>query len=232
MKITELYPDIMHLPIFKNTSEEALCSYIGDDSFYLQSFSSGEEICSQSQNSDLVGIVIKGSATVNSSDEERSVILSTISCGAIFGIANLYAKELDFPTRVTAKNACKVILIKKDALRALIENDKDTLKNFLRFQSNKIIYLNKKINSFTAGGAERRLSLFLADNSNEGVYSAKVSMSVLAEMLDIGRASLYRAFDKLEADGLIERQDKKTITVKKELIAERYSDKANTLSAK
>jgi predicted transcriptional regulator len=33
-------------------------------------------------------------------------------------------------------------------------------------------------------------------------------MNALCTMLDIGRASLYRAFDKLERDGFIIRQQK------------------------
>ena len=98
--------------------------------------------------------------------------------------------------------------------------------SFLAFQSNKIVYLNKKINAFTAGGAERRLSLFLLDNAVDGVYSADVSMSALAEMLDIGRASLYRAFDALESAGCIERRDKKTIIINQALISEKYSDRS------
>ena len=232
MNITDVYPDIKKLSIFKNTSNEALCAYIKEESFYIKSYSSGDDICSPYEDNDSVGIITSGVATVNSSDEERSVLLATLSAGAVFGIANLYAKELDFPTRISAKNACKILFIKKDALRELIENDKDTLKSFLAFQSNKIIYLNKKINSFTAGGAERRLALFLSKNSADGIYSSKVSMSALAEMLDIGRASLYRAFDSLEDAGLIKRIDKKTFTVNNDLINEKYPDRSSSASVK
>ena len=153
--------------------------------------------------------------------------MRTIGVGAIFGIANLYAKELDFPTRISAKSVCNVLFIKKQALRELIENDKSTLKNFLAFQSNKIVYLNKKINAFTAGSAERRLALFLSDNAVNGVYSENVSMSALAEMLDIGRASLYRALDKLEAEGCIERSGKIIIIKDLDLFLKKHSDRSN-----
>ena len=78
------------------------------------------------------------------------------------------------------------------------------------------------IHSFTAGSAERRLSLFLADNESEGVYCANVSMVALADMLDIGRASLYRAFDKLEAEGFIEKKEKTILLKNKEGMLEKY----------
>ena len=47
-------------------------------------------------------------------------------------------------------------------------------------------------------------------------------MTDLANTLDVGRASLYRAFDKLESEGLIIK-DGKTITVlDKNTLRQRY----------
>lgn len=232
MNLIEFYPDIKKHPIFKNSDPCAINRHIKENDCHLKAYLSGEEICSPCTADDAVGIIINGCATASSSNEEKNVLLRTMGVGTMFGIANLYSQNVEFPTKIVAKSACEVLFIQKDALKSLIENDKNTLLAFLAFQSNKIVYLNKKINSFTAGGAERRLSLFLLDNAVDGVYSANVSMSALAEMLDIGRASLYRAFDILEEAGYIERKDKKTIIVNQSLISEKYSDKANNLSAK
>lgn len=226
MRLIEFYPEIKKHPIFKSSDNGAINKYVTEADFNVQKYTAGEDICSPCTSCDSVGIIIHGCATVSSKDEEKSVLLRTMGEGAMFGIANLYAENIEFPTRIVAKSACEVLFIKKTAIRDLIENDKNTLKCFLAFQSNKIVYLNKKINSFTAGGAERRLSLFLLDNAVNGVYSADVSMSALAEMLDIGRASLYRAFDALETAGCIERRDKKTIIINKTLISEKYSDRS------
>lgn len=225
MNLTEFYPDIKKHPIFKNSDNSAINKYIAKENFDVKKYHAGGNICSPCTSNNAVGLIIRGCATVSSKDEEKNVLLRTMGEGAMFGIANLYAENIEFPTRIVAKSACEVLFIKKEAIRNLIENDKNTLRSFLAFQSNKIVYLNKKINSFTAGGAERRLSLFLIDNAVGGIYSADVSMSALAEMLDIGRASLYRAFDALEAAGCIERKNKKTIIINQALISEKYSDK-------
>ena len=226
MKLLEFYADIKKHPIFKSSDDDAINKYITDTDLHIEKYTAGEDICSPCTANQSVGVIIRGCATVSSKDEEKSVLLRTMGAGAVFGIANLYAENIEFPTRIVAKTACEVLFIKKDAIRALIENDKNTLRSFLAFQSNKIVYLNKKINSFTAGGAERRLSLFLLDNAVDGVYAADVSMSALAEMLDIGRASLYRAFDALEAAGCIERKDKKTIIINPALISEKHYDRS------
>ncbi|MBQ5661825.1 MAG: winged helix-turn-helix domain-containing protein, partial [Clostridia bacterium] len=40
-------------------------------------------------------------------------------------------------------------------------------------------------------------------------FSLNTSITSLSELLDIGRASLYRAFDKLCEDGLIEKDGRR-----------------------
>ena len=59
--------------------------------------------------------------------------------------------------------------------------------------------------------AERKLALYLSSLGG-GSVRLPLSICALSELLDIGRASLYRAFDRLEADGYITRQGR-TVTV-------------------
>ncbi|MBQ7383390.1 MAG: Crp/Fnr family transcriptional regulator [Clostridia bacterium] len=222
MNILEKYPKLKNNVIFKNASEENIRKFITEDKLDVRHFSAGDDICSPEQKEIPVSIIIDGTATVSSADCGRNVLLKTVSAGAIFGIATLYSAEAPFPTIVKAKTTCSVLFINAAAVRALIENDRAATVGFMEFLSNRIVYLNKKINSFTAGCAERRLSLFLADNESDGIYSADVSISALADMLDIARASLYRAFDKLEAEGFIEKQDKIIIIKDKQAMLEKY----------
>ena len=93
----------------------------------------------------------------------------------------------------------------------LLESDRAVLYNYIEFLSDRIRFLNKKIRFFTSGSAERRLALYL-DSFNEEKIELEAGMSAIADMLDIGRASLYRAFDKLTEDGFILR-DKDTVTL-------------------
>ena len=222
MNILSEYPDIKSNILFKFAHEEKISKYITPDKYYVQSFSAGEDIITHVSQDVPVGFILSGRVTVTSADGTKSVILKTVGVGSVFGISTLYAAETPFPTDIKAKSACEVLFIKSDAIRDLIENDRATSIAFMGFLSDRIVYLNKKINAFTAGSAERRLSLFLADNECEGIYSPNVSISSLAEMLDIGRASLYRAFDKLEAEGFIEKHEKTIIIKNKAAMLEKY----------
>ena len=88
------------------------------------------------------------------------------------------------------------------AIKQLLEEDHAFLYQYLGFLSGRIRYLNRKIGYLTAGSAERRLALYLASLGEKTVRLAE-SISALSELLDVGRASLYRAFDKLTDDGFI-----------------------------
>ena len=50
----------------------------------------------------------------------------------------------------------------------------------------------------------------------------EISYSALSDMLDIGRASLYRALDKFVADGCIIRDGNNITIVNKALMLEKY----------
>ncbi len=222
LNIIEIYPNLKNNIIFSNADIENVSRYVTEEDIWVNSFCVGEEICSPMDKGVPVCILLDGCATVSSADCSKNVLIKTVSAGAMFGIATLYASSDAFPTKICAKSVCKALFINTCAIRALIENDKGAAVGFMRFLSDRIVYLNKKINSFTAGCAERRLSLFLADNESGGIYSADVSISALADMLDIGRASLYRAFDKLDAEGFIEKKDKVIIIKDKQAMLEKY----------
>ena len=85
--------------------------------------------------------------------------------------------------------------------------------NYVRFLSDRIRFLNSKIATFTADSAKSKLMRYLVSqaelqNNPEGNVVLPVSCQKLAESLNIGRASLYRAFEQLENDGLIRRSGK------------------------
>ena len=102
------------------------------------------------------------------------------------------------------------IVISAESVKALLEKDKQIMFNYIQFLSQRIRILNKRISCFTAGNSEKRLYFFLEGLANEDkIVDLDISMKTLCEMLDIGRASLYRAFEKLEKDNLILKEGKK-----------------------
>ena len=96
-----------------------------------------------------------------------------------------------------------------------VETDGRFRTNLIKFLSDRVTFLNSKIDCVTGGSAERRLVMFLKNSSanNNGEIEIGMSMTALAHALDIGRASLYRILSSLEKKGLIKTEPKKIIFI-------------------
>lgn len=167
-------------------------------------------------------IITGGSAEVFSADGQKKILLRTLETGDMVGIANLFSDE-PFVSNVIAKKACTALEIPQEDFRVCLKDDELLMQKYISLLSEKICYLNKKIICLTAGSAERRLAVYLDTISPYNSFSLPVSLTSLSEMLDLGRASLYRAFDRLENDGFIKREGKKIIILEREKMLQYYT---------
>ncbi len=208
MLSSEIYGYLKNNSILSHANDKNIDKYFSDQCVFIEDFSAGLIICSPQTKDINVGIIVFGNAIVEPSHSKDNSLLKMLYKNDMFGIANLYSTDQPFPSIIKAKNQVKVLFIKGDAFRRLIENDQGALQAYLGFMSNKIMYLNKKIATLTAGSTEKKLAFYLAENECSGIFVTSLSMSAIADILNVGRASLYRALDSLAKDGLIVRDGK------------------------
>ena len=194
---------IFHSPIFDGIDFTHALSVFEKHNCRAVDFEDGDIILSQCITSHKAGIFLSGEAVATTADDSKNALLRFFGAGDLFGIANLFTNE-NYVSSIKAKKKCRVFFFTEEAIRELLETDKTFLYHYLGFLSGRICYLNRKIRYLTAGSAERRLALYLSSFQKETV-ELDASLSSLSELLDIGRASLYRAFDTLIADGYIEK---------------------------
>ena len=186
----------------------------------VECFAEGEVIHSPSISEKRVGILLNGEAGVTTKDPSKNALLRFLRAGDLFGIANLFTDE-PFVSVIRAEKKCRVFFLTERAIRALLESDRTFLYHYLEFLSGRICYLNRKIGYLTAGSAERRLALYLSSfDANEILLDA--SISSLSELLDVGRASLYRAFDRLVTDGYIQKDGRRIVILNSEAMLKAY----------
>ena len=217
---------IMSLPLFRGADAEKLKSSIGSGNFSCRAYVAGEIIYAPETEQKKLIMIRSGEASVYTADESRSMLLRRLGAEKTVGVANLFSSE-SFVSRIIADKKCETVEISAADFGKLLEGDSALLYNYVSFLSNKICYLNKKIVTLTAGSAERRLAVFLDSHASEigsDSFTLPVSMNSLAEMLNLGRASLYRAADKLEADGFIKRDGKNITLVSKEQMLIKYNN--------
>lgn len=222
MKKEELISQLNEHPLFAGICQKTLSSALDVDA--ISEFSVGQEIYSPKSSEKKLGIILSGTASVFSADENNGVLLRILEKGDTFGVANLFSKRERFISIIVAKKGCRVLFFSEAATERLLREDPVFCMNYIRFLSDRICFLNTKISCFTAGSPERRLAFFLLalGEGEEGRYTVSLNANSLSDMLNVGRASLYRAFDKLEADQLIQKDGKQITILDKNILKQHF----------
>ena len=162
-----------------------------------------------------LGVLVRGGA-------EGEVLLRTLAAGDAFGAATLFCAE-SAGTRVRAKGDARAVFLPRSAVEAVFAADPRAAVGYITFLSEKIAFLNARLATFTAENAEARLAGYiLRASGSSDAFTPGMPLSRLAELLGLGRASLYRALDALCAAGAIEKEQRK-IYIKKRAYLVRVS---------
>ena len=219
MKENDLIAALTALPLFAHTTPTLLSEWTRTNALKIEDLPSGTRADHPGVRE--LGVLLKGHVEIQSADSGRTVILHEMTAPSIFGAAALFC-EKDIPmSRIEVKGDARILYVPAEAVTALLDEDKDFRRAYLTFLSERVRFLNRKIRCFTAGSAERRLALWLVSEESDRIL-LPASVTALSDMLDIGRASLYRALDKLESEGLIRRNGKEIFVLSQENILKKY----------
>ena len=167
---------------------------------------SPKEIIQDKENYDCIGLIVSGKAFIKSGI--NGAILNKLNTSSVYGGAAIF-KPPTHSTIVEAVTKCKVFTFSKEFIENCISKNHQTSLNYINFLAEKIDFLNNKINYFAGKSSESKLYCFLNQLPKTDNYAVlSYDMSTIAKMLGIGRATLYRAFEKLESDNLITKKDK------------------------
>ena len=215
--LTEIeWKHISQHPLLKGISKEQLCEV-------LRLYGNGitktapDELLSRSSQ---IGFLISGRAVVHTLDESKKVLLRFLFAGDALGVAGLFSEESEI-SKIYAETECKCVFFSEEAISKLLEISSVFRKNYIGFLSSRIRFLNQKIAYLTAGTAERKLALYLL-TLGTGAVELKESIGSLSDLLDIGRASLYRAFDKLCDDGYLLKNGRQITILNSEAMLNAY----------
>ncbi len=193
-----------NLFLFKNLTNTEIDKLLSFEGINIKQFNQGE-ILQSNKTPCNIGVLVEGKAVIKSGN--NGVIIRKLVKNDVYGAAGLF----DTPTHLTSVVAvtdCTVITMNKNYIKKCIQENEKVSFNYIEFLAKKVSFLNKKINTYTAKCAEDKLYAYLLQISNNNEVKLTVDMSTIAKMLGIGRASLYRAFDKLEQAGIIIKNDK------------------------
>lgn len=189
--------------LFYGVETEADCPPALFEQLRVLSFQAGEPIYSRHRFRREIGILTRGHAIVRNA---AGVELNLLHAGDCFGVAALWSGASEYVSDVRAKTACEALFLSQEQLRALFALYPQTAINYIAFLSDRINFLNKRIDGFTAPCALAVVCLYLREHAANGVVEVGAGYSALARALNLGRASLYRALDELQGRGAIRRE--------------------------
>ncbi|MCL1905768.1 MAG: Crp/Fnr family transcriptional regulator [Clostridiales bacterium] len=183
------------------------------------SFSKGDTISGRGINQDNLGLIVRGRASAKSGG---TLILRGFGKGDVFGAAALFAPDGEPLSEIVAESSGEVLLLPLETVRNLLKSQPRSAENYIRFLSQRIEFLTRKIEALGSGEAVNRLAAHLITSCQPdmlGRPACRATVSRLAQSLGISRASVYRALEQLAETGCLHREGKTVVIDSLELLA-------------
>lgn len=200
--------EISTLFLMEGLTDEEIerCNDLAD--MELLNYKKGDIIYDRKNACRALAFVLDGRARVS----HGRVVMTELTAGDVFGAAAIYGSSEPYPSTVTAVSDCSIALIPQDTVSKWMAAVPKVGENYVRFLSDRIRFLNRRLSTLTAGQSDGKLWRYLqAHKDADGVVAVPGGMTALAERLDMGRSSLYRSLDVLLEAGRIRRNGKQII---------------------
>lgn len=188
--------------LFRNVDEIVVERSVTDERCYQKKYEKGQVIFDRSRFNMCIGIVLTGQIQVNCCGQ-KELKMARIGPGDCFGAETMFHERDRYMMTLTALKPTEILFLPRELIMWLLQRSPVIMENYIAYLSGQIWLLNMKISGLTAGTAEQRTALYLLEEGGE-----LDSMTELSQRLNMGRASLYRAMNDLEQQGLIRREGK------------------------
>ncbi len=157
----------------------------------------------------ILGILLYGRACIRQLGKHNSV-LDYIFPPRAFGLASIYLKNIRL-SEIYALTPLRLLCFSRREVDFLLDTYPCFRTNFIYYLSTRVAFLTGKLEHLANTNAADRLFAYLQEHADEsGCYDIP-SMTGFASLLNISRASLYRAIGQLEEYGAIIRRGKQLI---------------------
>lgn len=161
-------------------------------------------ITSPEQFAPALYFVITGDLAVTQDHGDNPVLMRLIRAGETFGAAAMFGSCKNYPTTIRARSPVRIAAITEADLRDLFQQYPSTAIAHIRFLSDRIRFLNDRLDSTTGRSTESKLAKYLVETYGKQTCQSRMNMTQVARSLDMGRASLYRLITQFVDEGLID----------------------------
>lgn len=173
----------------------------------VRSFSRGDMVLQAGLEYLRLMIIVEGAVVAEMVDFEGRVLkIEQLEAPNTIASAFLFGNDNHLPVMVTALNDTRVILLHRDDLILLFQQDTRIMRNFLDMISTRAQFLSSKIKMLGFQTIKGKLAHYLLQMyklQQSTKITVEKTQNELAEMFGVARPSLSRALRELHAEGVV-----------------------------
>ncbi len=182
--------------------------------FSIACYTAGETIACRRTCRHALAFILSGSAVASKTAGGRDVVIRLLKKGDLFGIASLFGGPESYVSEIRARKTCYIAFVPQQIVAEIFRRDSDAAMAYIALLSEKIRYLNAKLDGFAAPSAYAKLCLYLLENGD-----TDIPIQTLAQTLGISRMTLYRNLELLAENRSICRNGRSITVLDRESLA-------------
>lgn len=200
-------------PLFCDMNEIEVSNILENLKYEIRDYKSNCVVVSEKDEFRKLGIVMDGEISIQKIfPHGKAVILNKLKPGEIFGLSSFFEDKRNFPTNIITFKKSRIMFIDQKNLIEILSSNTKLLNNFMKFCTNRIMFLNSRIEIFLIDGAEKRIAYYILSQAVKN-QSDEINLPFpkkdWAEFLSVSRASLFRELKRLRENNLIKIEGRK-----------------------
>ncbi len=201
--------------IFNGLDEISLEILFKDKLYRIRQYEKGGYIAHSHDECDRLMIVMKGSVRGEMTDfSGKTIIIEEIRAPRPLASAFLFGNNNRFPVDIIANEASTIMVLPKETLIAMMQQNSLVLRNYLDAISSRTQFLSNRIRFLSFRTIREKIAQYILTmgGNEKNTIMMTQSQTNLADFFGVARPSLARAFHELEQDGII-RIERREITL-------------------
>lgn len=207
--------DISSCPLFVGISKEEQQAFLKRLVSHKEVIEKGQTVVRQGDEIKYLYLLVRGVVRTEMITQEGNLLeIEFIDAVRPLAPAFLFAQNNKFPVDVITIEECHFLLIPPKIWLSEMMQSEVLLTNFLKLNSNMIVFMSQKVQMVSIKSLKGKLSLFILEHTTEenNHFTLKRNRTQLAEYFGVQRPSLSRTISDL-IDKKIIAIDKREVTV-------------------
>lgn len=205
MNLTDL---LIRAPLFKGCSKLQIETFLSTTYYRLRRRTADYYVAHMGDTCNDIIILIEGCVYTSMINNDKEVIIETITAPLVLAPAFVYGEVNSFPVNIVTKTDCTFLFIDKSAFLNLLHNDKMLMTNFIKILSDRCYRLSERIREENLQSLKERVIEYLHKHGKID------NVQWVARILGVARPSLSRVLSELRNEGTIINQSNKIILKK------------------